>query len=437
MPEPQVVGTTTRRPGQREGLARLDAVTYLTVFLVAALAIESRMVVGPLGGAGNPAQLLAMGGLAWWLFFHVQRATPSGWGRQPVRLALLGLFLAFTASYAGAMSRPIDGIEASSATLGMVSVLGWLGVALLAHDGVSDRARLDTLVRRLVLGSAAVAVLGVAQFVLHDALIRWIEIPGLRPNLPLMGLQTRSGFTRPSGTALHPIEFGAVLTTTLPLAIGWLRTTSVGARLLPGACVFSIGLGVVVSGSRSAILCALVGLVVLAATWSARSRLVAGVGVASMLVFVVVAMPGVTGSFVSLFTGITEDGSVKSRTDSYAIVVEFFGRQPWTGRGFSTFLPSYRILDNQYLLLLVEVGVIGLVAFLGVLGTAFACARAARRRALGGPQAELAQSVAAAIAAATIGLGTYDGLSFPTATAILFLVVGVAGATRRLDGSPP
>ena len=49
---------------------------------------------------------------------------------------------------------------------------------------------------------------------------------------------------------------------------------------------------------------------------------------------------------------------------SYAIAGEFIGRAPIFGRGFSTFLPSYRILDNQYLGLLIETGIVGLVAFL-------------------------------------------------------------------------
>lgn len=414
----------------REGL---DAVAYLCVCLVALLAIESRMVIGPLGGAGSPAQLLALFGMGWWMYFHLQRTSAPTWSFQPVRAALIGLSLAFSASYVVAVSRPIDGIEASSASLGMVTVVGWMGLALLAHDGVPNRERLDTLTRGLVIGAAALALLGIAQFVFHDSLIRWIELPGLRPNVPLGDLLNRSGYTRPSGTALHPIEFGAILTTILPLAITRARHSPHGHRIRGAVCVFLIGLGIVVSGSRSAILCALVGMAVLAAVWSARTRLLAGVATFLLLAVVAVTIPGMTGNIVKLFTGLSADGSVQSRTGSYDLVGEFVARAPMLGRGYSTFLPSYRILDNSYLLLLVEVGIVGLTAFLFVLGAAYACARASSKAAKDQAGREQGQALAAAVAAASVGFGTYDGLSFPTATGILFLVIGLAGASWRLD----
>lgn len=416
----------------RVPIHRLDAVAYLSATLVAIMAIESRMVVGPLGGAGTPAQLLALFAISWWLYHHVQRTAAPTWAWQPVRLALLALFLAFCTSHVVALSRPIDGVELSSASLGMVSLGAWLGIALLAHDGIPTEERLDTLLRRLVIGTAALALLGIAQFLLHDSLIRWISIPGLRPNVPLGDLMSRSGFTRPAGTALHPIEFGAVLTTVLPLAIARARIGRSGTRLRDGACVFLIGLGVVVSGSRSALLCGVVGLAVLAVVWSPRTRAWAGVSTFLLLAFVAATLPGMTGTFVKLFTGLSGDGSVQSRIGSYDVVGAFFGRAPLFGRGYSTFLPRYRILDNQYLLLLVEVGLVGLLAFICVLGAGFWCARASRRHACSLAGRERGQALAAAIASASVGFGTYDGLSFPMATAILFLVVGIAGASWRL-----
>ena len=41
-------------------------------------------------------------------------------------------------------------------------------------------------------------------------------------------------------------------------------------------------------------------------------------------------------------------------------------------------------------------------------------------------------SVSAAIAAAAVGLATFDGLGFPTSTGLMFLVIGLAGALWRL-----
>jgi O-antigen ligase len=410
----------------------LDAVSFLSWYLVAVFAIESRYIIGPLGGAGTPAQVVAVAGIGWWLYFHTARATSTGSGVQPVRIALLVFFLSYLASYIEAMSRPITAVESSGATLGMVGLAGWLGLALLANDGIPDHDRFDTLLRRLVLAGTLLAALGVAQFVFHTSLIRWFTIPGLQTNLPLGDLMSRSGFTRPAGTALHPIEFGAVLTTICPLAIAMARTSPVGRRLWRWVSVFLILLGIVVSGSRSAFLSTIVAVIVMGAVWSPLTRLRAAVAGIALIGFVAVAFPGMSGSMLNLFTGFSEDGSIQSRTGSYDIAGQFFERSPWFGRGGSTFLPSYRIFDNQYLLTLIETGLVGLLALLGLFVTAFLCARAARRISATPARAETAQGIAAGVAAAATGFATYDGMSFPMGTGILFLMVGLGGAAWRL-----
>ena len=107
-------------------------------------------------------------------------------------------------------------MESGTAQIGLVTLIGCLGVALLANDGIPTFKRFDQLMGRLVLLATALAALGIAQFLANDPLIRSFTIPGLVPNAPLGGLTLRSGFSRPFGTALHPIEFGAVVTTVLP-----------------------------------------------------------------------------------------------------------------------------------------------------------------------------------------------------------------------------
>jgi O-antigen ligase len=416
--------------------SRLDAVTILTVYLVALFGIESRLGVPGLGGAGHPSLLLAGLGFAWWVYHHIQRPEPSGGGRRPVRIALLLMLAAFMASLTAALSRPIAGAETSTVQLGMVTVVAWLGVALLANDGVPNRDRFEQLIRRLVFLSACLAALGIAQFLTDDTLVRYIKIPGLAANITLNELGTRNGFVRPSGTALHPIEFGAVLTTVLPLAITWARHDTRFSAVVRWAPTFLMGLGIVVSISRSALICGVVGLAVMAAIWPPRSRRMLVAAVVFLVAFVAVTIPGMLGSLQGLFVGAGDDDSVASRTGSYPIATEFFGTSPLFGRGYSTFLPAYRIFDNQYLLLLIEVGAVGLVAFLGVLVTAAWSARRARVLATDVPMREYAQALVAAVCAGGVGLALFDGLSFTMSTGVLFLVVGLSGAALRLVRDP-
>ncbi|MBD8870481.1 O-antigen ligase family protein [Nocardioides donggukensis] len=412
--------------------SQLDAVSALTVYLATLFLVESRLVIGPLGGAGRPAFLVACASLAWWAYHHVQRPLPTGVGPEPLRRALLAMTVAFLASFVAAMTRPITGLESGTAHLGLLTVLSWMGVALLTLDGVPTFVRMDTLITRVVVAGAFLGTLGVAQFVTGDPLVRALSLPGLVGDDALPGLGMRNGFTRPFGTALHPIEYGAVISMLLPLAISWAHRPSARPWLLSWAPAALMGFGVVVSVSRSALICAGAALIVVAAGWQPRARRMLVAAVAGIFVFVAIAVPGMLGSIRGLFVTAGTDNSVASRTGSYPFAWEFFETAPFFGRGYSTFLPMYRIFDNQYLLLLVEVGVVGLVTVLAVLVAGIDAARRTRRLTSDPVLAEHAQALAAGLVGGSLGLAFYDGFSFPMATGVMFLLLGMAGALYRL-----
>ncbi len=117
------------------------------------------------------------------------------------------------------MSRPIDDAELNAARMALLSVLSWLGVLLVAHDGITDRARLEVLLRRTALAAALLAAFAVVQFVTGRAYTELIQVPGLTANIPLYGVADRDGLARPAATALSPIEFGVFLTVCLPIAV--------------------------------------------------------------------------------------------------------------------------------------------------------------------------------------------------------------------------
>lgn len=412
--------------------SRFDAVNALTVFLILLIALPSRLTFAPLGGAGAPALVLGLAFFAWWAYYQVQRVDSPATGSQPVRTAFLVMLACFLISYVVAMTRAIDGAESSTADIGMISILSWGGILLIANDGIRSRDRFDVLVRRLIFAGGAAAALGVFQFISGQAWVDRISVPGLSVNTSLSGLFERSGFNRPAGTAIHPIEFGAVITMILPLAINYAmtdRTRGFGRRWFP---VLAISLAVVLSISRSAIISAIVGVAVVAMAWSPAVRRQALVIITAFMGVVCLTIPGLLGTLTGLFTGITGDSSAQSRTGSYGIAAQFIERSPVFGRGFSTFLPKYRILDNQYLGLVIEIGLVGLLTVLGLFVVAGMCARRMRTIGVDEHTQQLGQSLAAAVGAGAIGLAFYDGFGFPMATGILFLVLGLAGAGLRL-----
>ena len=116
------------------------------------------------------------------------------------------------------------------------------------------------------------------------------------------------------------------------------------------------------------------------------------------------------------------------------MVFDVFEDHPWLGRGMFTFLPrSYRILDNQWLMILVELGVVGLLAFLAFLLTAFFAARSAFRHAATSRSRHLGLVLSSTIAGARRSASvSTDGWTYRLHSGMSFLVIGLAGAAWRL-----
>jgi polysaccharide biosynthesis protein PslJ len=411
---------------------RLDAVSVLTVYLVVLLAVPARLVFAPLGGAGCPAQILGLLMALWWVVQRALSRGPSDLARQPVRIAMLAFLGTVLLSYIAAALRPIDPVELRAADRGLLIVLSWLGVCFLAMDGATSKARLDVLLRRVTMGGGLLATLGIVQFFSHQELVDKIQIPGLSSNGGIGSLMSTQGLSRPAGTALHPIEFGVVLTMILPLALHYAFEKPTGGLVRRWFPVGAIAFAVPISISRSAILGALIGLVVLLPTWPVARRRLAYLWFALLGAVVYVTIPGMIGTFRNLFFGISEDSSAKSRTGSYALASEFIARSPVIGRGFSTFLPAYRILDNQYLGIMIELGLLGLVVVLILFMSGLFTARAARRASSDATTRQLGQALAASIAAGALSFAFFDAFSFPMVSGLMFLSLGLATALRSV-----
>jgi O-antigen ligase len=114
----------------------------------------------------------------------------------------------------------------------------------------------------------------------------------------------------------------------------------------------------------------------------------------------------------------------------------------WFGRGFGTFLPlSYFYLDNQYLMSMLNGGLLGLVILIALYVVAMSTARGARKRTEERVQRDLAQAVAASIAAFALTALTFDQFSFDQCGFTLFVLIGCAGALwtasrRRVTTAP-
>lgn len=83
-------------------------------------------------------------------------------------------------------------------------------------------------------------------------------------------------------------------------------------------------------------------------------------------------IPGLIGTITNLFATFFagSDSSTQARTVKYSAIVPYLKEHPWFGRGFGTFTPDlYFFTDNQYMLTLAEMGIVGLVALLALFVT--------------------------------------------------------------------
>lgn len=411
---------------------RLDAVAWLTLYVGLLFFVPSKLIFAPLGSAGAPSMVFGLGSLLLWTFYYVGTTKPVQVRVQPVRIALCAFLFSVGVTYALAMSNPINTDEISPADVALLALASWAGTLLIAHDGVTSRDRMNSLVWRIAVCGSVIAALGIVQVLTHTIWVDRISIPGLTAS-DAAGTYLRGAFLRPAGTAIHPIEYGVVVTMLLPLAlhVGFNHTWRhpVG-RWIPAAALAAV---IPVTSSRSAYVGAIIGVLICAVGWpKARRRLVLAVGALGIVVLTFLT-PTLVTSILGLFTGAGEDPSIASRTDSFALAGSFISENPWFGRGLGTFLPKYRIFDNQYLGLLVTVGVVGTLLFVALAVVAISLLVRVRRRAADDATRDLAAALAAALAVGFVCLVMFDAFAFPMTMGTLFLLLGLAGALRRTE----
>jgi O-antigen ligase len=413
-------------------------VPLLTVYVVLLMFIPSALVLSPLGGAGSPATLFAIALLGWYVSRWLHPACALDRQRQPIRTAALLFGAATLAAYVSANRHTLTPLESNGADRGLILLAGWLGVLLLAADGIERWDRLAALLRRVVAGAAVLAAIGITQFATGLNIAAYIVLPGFTTKVPFVDLLSRDGINRPSATTAQPLEFAAVLVICLPLALHQARFAAPGSRVRCWLQAALICAALPVTVSRSAVLGLAVVALVLVPTWPGRARLRALGLAAAGACLAWAALPKVLTLLFQLFQQVGGESSSTSRIQAYASAAPFILHQPWLGQGFQTFDPQlYFYVDNQYLTSLIETGVAGLAALVTLLVTGWCLARGARRSVSGEATRDLLQSLAGSVAAAAVSFATFDGLAFAIAAGLTFLLLGCTGAAWRLARDEP
>jgi O-antigen ligase len=430
-PAPPAAGRGAR--AAKPPAQRIDAVTVLGIYTLLLMAIPAALVVAPLGAVGGPATIFAALVFMFYLVTWLHPAIAPARGRQPVRAAAILLTCAVIATYVSANRHLVPGLERNGLDRGIILICGWLGVLVMASDGIPSMDRLKKLLGWVVIGATAMATIGITQFFTGLDATQYIIIPGLKVGSLNTDLLSRNGLNRPSATAAHPLEFAAVLGMVLPIAINRARFAPPGKRLTRWLQVGLIGAALPMTVSRSAILGILAVCFVLLPTWPKIERRIAYGVLALGVIGLWFLTPGLLGTFRTLFATLSGDTSTTSRTSALSMAFPYVSQHPWFGRGFGTFFPAtYFFTDDQYLLSIIEIGVVGLLALLALFITGLVTAQKVRRATTDPETRDLGQSLTATIAVAMVAFGTFDALSFNMAAGLSFLLLGCTGAALRL-----
>jgi polysaccharide biosynthesis protein PslJ len=411
--------------------ARISVATLLMLYGVALWLFGARSS----GAVGvTIATVLAFAAGAFWLAGRMRAdgeflRVPLPAGRAIVVFAVVTVL-----AYVTTLVSPPAGFAVSGADRTLVTALSLCGVALAAGGSLRDRRQVERLLGALVGAAAIVAVFAFVQYRGHYDVARHLHVPGFGQRTA--GLTSIAagpvGFRRVAATASSPAELGIALVAALPLALHLAAFASTArVRIAAALAAMVIAGAIPLAWSRAALWALLVVAVLLLPSYGSVRRLRVVIGAFIVAGALLLVGPGVAHATHAVVV----DGDHTHVTTAGAW--DAFGARPVLGHGLGVPAVSVAPVDDQYLTTAVETGLVGLLAFLGVLGAGLVTARRARRATDDPAVRDLAQSLLAVIGALAVGGFFANVLRFPITAGLLFLAVGTSAAVRSIAGTTP
>jgi len=310
------------------------------------------------------------------------------------------------------------------------------GIVLMAAEGLHTLEDIRRVLRALTWGGAFCGIVAALQFKARINLAHYLKLPGFKLNSSISttaAIVQRGAENRVPGTATDPIELGVVAGMLLTLAVYLMMYDTrqpKWQRMIPVLCIAA---AVAVSVSRSGLLAAAIGPGVLIISLPPARRLKGLAAVPVALAVAFVGSRGLIGTFRDYLLTAASDPSITHRTNNYPYVEQLVRQAPWLGQGGGTYIPSttassVHILDNQYLTMAIELGLLGMAALFFYLSWPAIVAFVARRHTTNPELRDLCAALAGADLAAMVCAGTFDGFSFPVFFSLQPLIAGLIGA---------
>lgn len=247
-----------------------------------------------------------------------------------------------------------------------------------------------------------------------------------------------SGRPQVVGPTAHGLAVTSLLTMALPFAVlPLLRTSRMRARV-GFIVVIGLILAAELATARKTAFVAPVAAFAVLIAYNRRLLRWSPLGLVALIPVIHFAAPGAIGTLTGILGSAQGSASTQGRLADYSAVSPDILSNLIIGRGYGTLDPDnyrwYRILDNEYLDQLFQVGIVGLLAYLSIIVSALTTAHRVIVR--GGEFAQLTLAAAAGCAAFGLVSATFDAAGFPQAPytfCFLAALVTVTAVRQRQD----
>jgi O-antigen ligase len=313
--------------------------------------------------------------------------------------------------------------------------------ALVLVDVLATREKLERMVRLVLVGGTATALIGITLYLLPDATAER-ALSALRVfGYPAGGViryieDNPENAERAVATSVDPNALGGTLAMLGALAAPQLltRRNLLGSRWLALAAFGLIVICLLLTFSRGALAALVVGLLVIAALRYRRLLVLLALG--GTLLLTLPVTQGYVERFVAGVQG--EDLATQMRFGEYKDAFTLISRYPWLGVGFAGTPEEdiYLGVSNAYLLIASKMGLVGLASFGLVMATVLGWTLLRQRAAAADePLSAIGLGLFAGLVAA-LTVGVFDhyffNLAFQAAGALFWIFVGLCLAATRL-----
>ncbi|WP_415855297.1 O-antigen ligase family protein [Sinomonas sp. G460-2] len=414
----------------------------LKLTLAAILIFPPNLVFSPLGASGSLPEILALGLFVVWLMEAFLGLRHSAWSSHPGRTAVLVFVFASCLSYAS-LFLGFSGLSTSLARAGadrwMLLMVAIMGIVFITSETVRDLDDVMSLARWVLAGGAVCAVVAVIQFATHTNPVDLLKalMPGFVENSEASSFQARNALMRVAGTTLHPIELGVVSSMLLPLAVWRALYDRTGSRTIHWGIAVVLLVANALTVSRSAMLALAVAIAVMVPALPPIPRKWALVTVPVVGAGLFVTVPGLVSAMFNSVADSSSDSSITWRLDDYPRAESLVAQKPLLGGGPGTYmhLSMKDNFDNQYLLIAVTMGLVGLLAFAVYVSVPGLAALGVARWTSDPSLRLLAATAGAAGIITAVSSATFDSMSFQVFALLYPFFIGISGVVGRLHRS--